>query len=64
MGMPAAASLAMKMIMTFRPAFVGMVGVAAGVKGRTNFGDVIAADPTWDYGSGKHAVPIKMSRYF
>jgi len=53
MGMPAAASLAMKMILAFRPQYVAMPGIAAGVRARTNMGDVIFADPCWDWGSGK-----------
>jgi nucleoside phosphorylase len=30
-----------------------MCGIAAGVSGRCEIGDVIVADPTWDWGSGK-----------
>lgn len=55
MGMPAAASLTMKMGMHFRPRFIAMVGICAGNKKETNIGDVIAANPTWDYGSGKYS---------
>ncbi len=51
MGMPAAASLATKMIIGFRPRYLAMVGIAAGVG--LNFGDIIVADQSWDYGSGK-----------
>jgi nucleoside phosphorylase/CheY-like chemotaxis protein len=54
MGMPAAAILAMKTIYAFRPKYLAMVGVAAGVFGKANPGDILAADPSWDYGSGKH----------
>jgi nucleoside phosphorylase/CheY-like chemotaxis protein len=50
-GMPSAAALAMKMISTFRPRYIGMVGIAAGVAG--NFGDILVGDQSWDYGSGK-----------
>ncbi len=57
MGMPASAVLATKMIIRFRPRLVVMAGIAAGVKkeGR-GFGDVIAAEHTFDYGSGKVTV--------
>jgi len=41
----------MKMISTFRPRYLAMTGIAAGVKG--SFGDIIVADQAWDYGSGK-----------
>ena len=53
MGMPSAATLAMKMISKFRPRFICMTGIAAGVKEQCSLGDVVAADPCWDYGSGK-----------
>ncbi len=55
MGMPAAAALATKMGMQFRPRFIAMVGICAGDKVETNIGDVVAGNPTWDYGSGKRS---------
>lgn len=51
MGMPAAAAHAMKVIEAFRPRFIAMTGIAAGTEGA--FGDVLVADQSWDYGSGK-----------
>lgn len=51
MGMPASTALAMKVMCRFKPRFVAMCGIAAGVKG--NFGDILIADQTYDYGSGK-----------
>ncbi|CDI07357.1 response regulator [Agrobacterium pusense] len=53
MGMPASAALASKMIYQFRPRFLAMTGILAGIRGKVNFGDVVVADPAWDYGSGK-----------
>lgn len=53
MGMTATSILSSKMIQVFRPKYLAMVGIAAGIPGRTELGDVIAADPTWDYSSGK-----------
>jgi nucleoside phosphorylase len=53
MGMPASALTAAKMIELFRPQYLIMFGIAAGVSGRCELGDVIVADPTWDWGSGK-----------
>lgn len=53
MGMVAASILSMKMIANFRPRYLVMPGITAGMRGRVNFGDIIAADPTWDWGSGK-----------
>lgn len=55
MGMPATATLATKMGMQFRPRFMAMIGICAGRKGDTNLGDIVVANPSWDYGSGKHA---------
>jgi nucleoside phosphorylase/CheY-like chemotaxis protein len=51
MGMPAATALAMKLIYSFRPRVLVMVGIAAGVEG--DFGDILIADSTWAYESGK-----------
>lgn len=55
-GMPAASILAMKMISAFRPEYLAMAGITAGNPARTKFGDIIAADPSWDWGSGKWIV--------
>jgi nucleoside phosphorylase/CheY-like chemotaxis protein len=57
MGMPAAATLATKVIARYRPKYLAMSGVAAGIQGSAeeemNYGDVLIADLSWDYGSGK-----------
>lgn len=53
MGLVATAISAMKMINHFRPKYIVMVGILAGVEGKVNIGDVIVADPAWDWGSGK-----------
>lgn len=54
MGMPAATALATKVALLFRPRCLAMVGICAGNKDGTALGDLIVANPTWDYGSGKH----------
>ena len=56
MGMTAAAILSMKMIQTFRPRYLAVVGILAGMKGECALGDIVAADPSWDWGSGKQHV--------
>lgn len=56
MGMPAAACLALVAISEFRPRYLIMAGVAAGVRGKANLGDILVADPSWDWGSGKLAL--------
>jgi nucleoside phosphorylase/CheY-like chemotaxis protein len=53
MGMSASAVLASKIIAQFRPKFIAMVGICAGRFEKTAIGDVIIADPCWDWGSGK-----------
>lgn len=56
MGLAASAVLATKMILRFRPKLVAMVGIAAGVKSESQgFGDILAAEHTFDYGAGKVA---------
>lgn len=53
MGMVASAVLATKLAHHFRPEVLAMTGIAAGVRGRVNLGDVVVADPAWDWGNGK-----------
>ncbi|MBN9356707.1 MAG: response regulator [Herbaspirillum huttiense] len=54
-GMAASAALATKLVLQFKPRLLAMTGICAGIKGETNLGDVVVGDPTWDWGSGKHA---------
>lgn len=61
MGMPAAAALSMKMIMQFKPRYIMMPGISAGIRGKVELGDVIIADPSWDYGNGKRSLKDKVS---
>ena len=53
MGMVAAATLTTRLIYNFAPKYIVMTGITAGIKGKANLGDVIAAEYTWDYGAGK-----------
>jgi nucleoside phosphorylase/CheY-like chemotaxis protein len=55
MGLTAAAVLATKLIYTFIPRYITMVGIAAGIRGTCALGDIVCADPCWDWGSGKIA---------
>ena len=55
-GMVSSALLAAKLIEHEVPRFVVMPGICAGIDGKTNLGDVVVADPTWDWQSGKHLV--------
>jgi len=56
MGMPATSVMCCRIIDLFRPHFLIMAGITAGISGRVDLGDVICADPTWDWGSGKYVV--------
>ncbi|OAF04945.1 hypothetical protein AYJ54_23285 [Bradyrhizobium centrolobii] len=52
-GLSGAAIAAIKGIVAFWPRYLFMTGITAGLKGRTRIGDVIFADLSWDWGSGK-----------
>ena len=54
MGMVASATLAMKMINTFKPKYIIMTGIAAGYKDdQMDFGDILIADQSYDGTNGK-----------
>jgi nucleoside phosphorylase len=54
MGLTAASIVTTQLILQFRPRIVLMIGIAAGTHdGGKQFGDVLVADPSVDYNSGK-----------
>jgi nucleoside phosphorylase len=54
MGIASTAVLAMKMIRHFRPRYLAVCGIAAGVKDAgAKLGDVLIVEQSWDYESGK-----------
>lgn len=53
MGMPAAAVLTARALHAWSPEAVIMIGICAGLRGAVELGDLVVADPSWDYGSGK-----------
>lgn len=56
MGLTAASIATTQLVLQFRPRIVLMIGIAAGTKdGGKQFGDVLVADPSIDYNSGKVA---------
>ncbi len=59
MGMTAAALLSAKMIHEFRPEYLIMCGIAAGLGQDSEqiYGDIIVPDIVWDYSSGKFIAP-------
>ncbi|WP_027546947.1 response regulator [Bradyrhizobium sp. WSM2254] len=52
-GLAGAAIAATKGILAFWPRYLFMTGITAGIKGRSEIGDVVFADLSWDWGSGK-----------
>ena len=63
-GMPSSAAVASKLVLMFHPKYLVMLGICAGIKGKSNLGDVIVADPTWDWGSGKRGTDDNGSPVF
>lgn len=53
MGMVSTALRSAALISHLRPRLIAMCGICAGVKGKVNIGDVLLADPAWDFQSGK-----------
>ena len=53
MGLTAAANQTTKIINEFSPQKVFMIGICGGVKGEVSLGDLVIANTSWDYGSGK-----------
>jgi len=54
MGLTSAAIATTQLVFQFRPRLVAMIGIAAGTRsGGKQFGDVLVADPSVDYNSGK-----------
>ncbi|TAK61932.1 hypothetical protein [Methylobacter sp.] len=53
MGMISTALQSATLISQLRPRLIAMCGICAGVKGKVNYGDVLLADPAWDFQSGK-----------
>ena len=59
MGMTAASSLATKAILLFRPRYLIMCGITAGIQRGSDqlFGDVLVPNVVWDYSTGKVVGP-------
>lgn len=56
MGMVASTALTTKMITNFSPKLVAMTGICGGYRGHeTNFGDIIIAELSWNFESGKYS---------
>lgn len=54
MGMVATSALSTKMMMKFRPRYIFLTGISAGIRKKgVNYGDILIPDICWDYNSGK-----------
>jgi len=64
MGMTAASMLAAKVIHEFRPRYLIMTGIAAGIGADQIYGDVIVPDVVWNYASGKFVSPDESAIHY
>lgn len=53
MGMTPSAVIAQKIISNFRPRMLVMTGICAGIRKKTDIGDILIADPCFEWGGGK-----------
>lgn len=63
MGMVSTALLSAKLIHNLNPRIIAMCGICAGVKSKTNIGDVLLADPAWDFQSGKRTIDAENANF-
>lgn len=56
MGSTESALVSAKLISKFRPKLLILLGICAGYEDKVDYGDVIVADPSWDYTSAKVTV--------
>jgi len=61
MGSSSSAVTATQVLSMFNPKLILMVGIAAGIKGKVDLGDVLVADSSWDWESGKSTVEADKS---
>lgn len=64
MGMVSATVLATKLVTLCRPRFMVMPGICAGVREKTSAGDVLLANPSWDYQCGKRLSNEQGSQFY
>ena len=63
MGIAAAAAVTASVCVKFKPTLIVMTGICAGIENRVNLGDILVADPTWDWGSGKLTIADGCPRF-
>lgn len=64
MGMVESALCSSKLIEYLKPRCIAMAGICAGVQGKVDLGDILFADPVWDYQAGKLCVDDNGKNYF
>lgn len=62
MGLTPAAVTAAKLISNFRPRLLAMTGICAAVRGKAELGDILVADPCFDWGGGKWLYDKEISK--
>lgn len=63
MGMVSSALTAAALINIVKPRLIAMCGICAGVRGKVKMGDVLFADPSWDFQSGKRVRDGKNTQF-
>jgi nucleoside phosphorylase/CheY-like chemotaxis protein len=63
MGIAAAAAATASICVKFKPSLIVMTGICAGIQGRVAIGDILVADPSWDWGSGKLTVSDGIAKF-
>ena len=56
MGIAAATALSTRLLLRHNPEYIIMTGIAAGIQGKVELGDILVAEPSWEWGSGKLTV--------
>lgn len=56
MGMANSSAITTKVCLKFSPKYLLMTGIAAGIEGKVNLGDILIADCCWDWGNGKQTI--------
>lgn len=62
-GMVETALLTSRLIHHLRPKVIVMTGICAGIKKKCNIGDIILANPAWDYQCGKHQLDGEVNKF-
>jgi len=63
MGMVSTAIKSLLIINSLRPKILVMTGICAGVKEKVGLGDVLFADPAWDFQSGKRVIDLGTRKF-